>query len=99
MHGYTDDHAIKTSFQSGSTTLGIEAAKVMENTLASIKSWMSENRIKMKDFRAEFIIIRFTETTQKSIRLHQPVKNPISDNSNIFWNSPSLGINSRYRLS
>ena len=22
--------------------------------------------------------------------------NPISDNSNILWNSPSLGINSRY---
>ena len=32
------------------------------------------------------------------LRLHQPVKNPISDNSNILWNSPSLGINSRYRL-
>ena len=31
-------------------------------------------------------------------RLHQPVKNPISDNSNILWNSPSLEINSRYRL-
>ena len=28
-------------------------------------------------------------------RLHQPVKNPISDNSNILWKSPSLGINSR----
>ena len=25
------------------------------------------------------------------LRLHQPVKNPISDNSNILWNSPSLG--------
>ena len=31
-------------------------------------------------------------------RLHQPVKNPISDNSNILGNSPSLRINSRYRL-
>ena len=33
-----------------------------------------------------------------ALRLHKPVKNPISDNSNILWNSPSLGINSRYRL-
>ena len=71
MHGYTDDHAIKTSFHSGSTASQIEAAKVMENTLASIKSWMSENRMKMNDFRAEFIIIQFTEATQKSIRLHK----------------------------
>ena len=31
-------------------------------------------------------------------RLHQPVKNPISDNSNILWNSPYLEINSKYRL-
>ena len=29
------------------------------------------------------------------IRLHQPVLNSISDNSNILWNRPSLGINSR----
>ena len=32
------------------------------------------------------------------LRLHQPVKNSISDNSYILWNSPFLGINSRYRL-
>ena len=25
-----------------------------------------------------------------SLRLHQPVKNPISDNSNILWNSPDF---------
>ena len=25
------------------------------------------------------------------IKVHQPVKNPISDKSNILWNSPSLG--------
>ena len=30
-----------------------------------------------------------------NIRLHQPVLNSISDNSNILWNRPSLGINSR----
>ena len=28
------------------------------------------------------------------IRLQQPVQNPISDNTNVLWNSPSLGKNS-----
>ena len=36
-----------------------------------------------------------------STRLHQPVKNPISDKSNILWNSPSVGYpdfsNTEYR--
>ena len=41
---------------------------------------------------------RIIELTCILNRLHQPVKNPISDNSNILWNSPSLGINFRYRL-
>ena len=30
-------------------------------------------------------------TGQQALRLHQPAKNSISDNSNILWNSPSLG--------
>ena len=31
-------------------------------------------------------------------RLQQPVQNPISDNTNVLWNSPSLGKNYSYRL-
>ena len=30
--------------------------------------------------------------------LQQPVQNPISDNTNMLWNSPSLGKDNRYRL-
>ena len=26
--------------------------------------------------------------------VHHPVQNPITDNNNILWNSPSLGMNS-----
>ena len=32
------------------------------------------------------------------LRLQQPVQNPISDNTNVLWNSPSLGKNYSYRL-
>ena len=32
------------------------------------------------------------------LRLQQPVQNPINDNTNVLWNSPSLGKNYRYRL-
>ena len=31
-------------------------------------------------------------------RLQQPWQNPISDNTNVLWNSPSLGKNYSYRL-
>ena len=31
-------------------------------------------------------------------RLQQPVQNPKSDNTNVLWNSPSLGKNYSYRL-
>ena len=31
-------------------------------------------------------------------RLQQPVQNPIRDNTNVLWNSPSLGKNYSYRL-
>ena len=31
-------------------------------------------------------------------RLQQPVQNPLSDHSNILWNSPSIGIDFKYRL-
>ena len=30
--------------------------------------------------------------------LHQPVQNPTSDNTDILWNSPSLGKKYSYRL-
>ena len=35
---------------------------------------------------------------QPFCRLQQPVQNPISDKTNILWNSPSLGKNYSYRL-
>ena len=31
-------------------------------------------------------------------RLQQPVQNPISDNTNVLWNSPSLGKNYNNRV-
>ena len=45
-----------TSSQSGHTALEIKAINVMENTLAIIRSWMSENSLKMNYCKTEFII-------------------------------------------
>ena len=59
-----------------------------------MKQFQSNNLIIHTDLYFYTVSCRVTDNK----RLHQPVKNPISDNSNILWNSPSLGINSRYRL-
>ena len=55
IHGYADNSAIETSFQSGSTSSDIKAVRMMENTLASIRSWVSENCLKINDSKTEFI--------------------------------------------
>ena len=75
IHGYADDHAIKTSFQSESKISETEAVNVMENTLASIRSWMSENRLKINDSKTEFIIYgsrqQFKNLSIDSLKVNQ----------------------------
>ena len=55
-----------------------------------------DHLLRERDLLAGAVV--FVSCVYHSYRLHQPVKNPISDNTNILWNIPSLGINSRYRL-
>ena len=75
IHGYADDHAIKTLFQSESKISETEAVNVMENTLASIRSWMSENRLKINDSKTEFIIYgsrqQFKNLSIDSLKVNQ----------------------------
>ena len=56
IHGYADDHAITTSFHGGSTTSEIEEVNVMQNTVTSTSSWISENHLKVNDSKTEFIM-------------------------------------------
>ena len=56
IHGYADDHAIKTSFRSGDLSVEKQAFKELEDCLAKIRNWMNENRLKMNDSKTEFIV-------------------------------------------
>ena len=51
IHGYTDDHVVKTFH-----TEEREVVTVVEKTLVIIRSWMSEKYLKMNDSKTEFII-------------------------------------------
>ena len=55
IHRYADDHAVET-FYSGCSSSEIEAVTVVEKTLVSISSWMSEKHLKMNDPKTEFIV-------------------------------------------
>jgi hypothetical protein len=56
VHGYADDHAIKTSFISGSIASETGAFQDMEDTMTKIGDWMTKNRLKMNESKTEFII-------------------------------------------
>ena len=56
IHGYADDHAIKTSFKAGDTVSELTALSSMEETLTNIRDWMNMNKLKMNDSKTEFIM-------------------------------------------
>ena len=58
--------AIKT-FSGFTNSDSLPSLYVMENALASMRGCMSENHLKVNDSEREFILMRFTATTQKSI--------------------------------
>ena len=63
-HGYTDDNATKTLFQSESTNSEIDAV----NLIASFRSWMSEKPSEGEGFQKRIYQKKFTTTAQKSIK-------------------------------
>ena len=66
IHGYVDDHALKTAFESGNAQSEQLTVAVMEKTLQDISQWMSLNRLKMNDSKTEFILIGSKQQLLKS---------------------------------
>ena len=56
IHGYADDHAIKRSFQAG-TSEEYQTISALQNCASEVKSWMDINRLKMNSSKTEFIMI------------------------------------------
>ena len=82
------------------------AGEEMDKIISSVKTGKSAGR---DDIQAEHLLYAggavidslcklMTAILVHGYRLQQPVQNPISDNTNVLWNSPSLGKNYSYRL-
>ena len=56
--GYADDHSLYTNFRSGNTTEEQHAAYALQNTLSSVKTWMTENKLQMNDAKTEVIVFK-----------------------------------------
>ena len=66
LHGYADDHAFKKAFKP--TPDGQEETATItdfQQLLATVKTWMDENRLKMNDSKTECIIFGSKKTRRK----------------------------------
>ena len=57
LHGYADDHGVKSEFKVCKTNHNDENAsvRVMEDCASKIKKWMDKNQLKLNDSKTEFI--------------------------------------------
>ena len=49
IHGYTDDHALKMSFNGASRQDERDTIQALTDTATVVKDWMDLNRLKMND--------------------------------------------------
>ena len=49
LHGFVDDHVLKSSFKASSRVTEKESVSSLESTLVNVKTWMDQNRLKMND--------------------------------------------------
>ena len=57
IHGYTDDHALKSSFLALSRTEEKSSIHDLEKLASSVKRWMDQNKLKMNSSKTEFILL------------------------------------------
>ena len=91
IHGYADDHAIKTSYKSGVQSEELIARTTMEETMVDIKDWMNINRLKMNESKTEFIVFGSRQQIMKSTITSLNVNNTqveVSESIKIYWSSP-----------
>jgi hypothetical protein len=65
IHGYADDHAIKTSFRPSDSDSENKALSSLSDCSSSIKTWMDENRLRMNTSKTEFILFGYRTQLQK----------------------------------
>ena len=65
IHGYADDHALKTSFSPASSGGEALALTKLSSCSLNIKAWMDQNRLKMNSSKTEFILFGFRKQLEK----------------------------------
>ena len=61
IHGYADDHALKSSFLASSLTAEKSSIHGLEKLASSVKRWMDQNKLKMNSSKIVYIV-RFSST-------------------------------------
>ena len=58
IHGYVDDHGIKSKFKAkeDSDETELETIQGLESCLEDVKVWMDKNQLKMNSSKTEFIL-------------------------------------------
>ena len=67
IHGYADDHVLKTSFSPSSGGSETLALSKLSGCSLNIKSWMDQNRLKMNSSKTEFILFGFRKQLEKCV--------------------------------
>ena len=68
LHGFADDHVLKTSFRSSSRVDERESILSLEPTVVNIKTWMEHNMLKMNDGKTKFIMFASKKQLQKCVK-------------------------------
>ena len=65
LHGYADDHALKTSFKPGDHNEESQSMDRLIKCMDNIKKWMDSNRLKMNASKTEFILLGSRQQLEK----------------------------------
>ena len=56
-HSYADDIQLYLSFRPLESTCEVEALNAMEKCIADVRSWMTNDKLMLKDDKTEFLVI------------------------------------------
>ena len=56
-HSYADDTQLYLSFRPLESTCEVEALDAMEKCIADVRSWMTNDKLMLKDDKTEFLVI------------------------------------------
>ena len=56
LHGFADDHTMGNKFKPGVSSEEARCMCELEECAADLKVWMNQNRLKMNNYKTEFIL-------------------------------------------